>query len=178
MNRRDCLSAGLFLLSGGALLADDKKPDAPARPVAPFADEPSRLKIERVRMIEPKLKRPVPAFEPAPGSFTARDSEVASPMSIYPRYKPRRTLFRADESLGPTVVQITTDKGVSGIGYGGPGAGFIIEKHLTKLLLGEDPFDIERLWDIMWRSTLYYGRKGMVVHAISAVDNALWDLVG
>ena len=30
----------------------------------------------------------------------------------------------------------------------------------------------------MWRSTLYYGRKGMVVHAISAVDNALWDLVG
>ncbi|MGQ0637054.1 MAG: hypothetical protein ACT4QC_20790, partial [Planctomycetaceae bacterium] len=176
MNRRDCLSAGLFLLSGGALLADDKKPDAPARPVAPFADERSGLKIERVRMIESKLKRPVPAFEPAPGSFSA-NSEVASPMSIYPRYKPRRTLFWAD-NLGPTVVQITTDKGISGIGYGGPGAGFIIEKHLTKLLLCEDPFDIERLWDIMWRSTLYYGRKGMVVHAISAVDNALWDLVG
>ena len=30
----------------------------------------------------------------------------------------------------------------------------------------------------MWRGTLYYGRKGVVVHAISAVDNALWDIVG
>ena len=30
----------------------------------------------------------------------------------------------------------------------------------------------------MWRGTLYYGRKGAVVHAISAVDNALWDIVG
>ena len=71
-----------------------------------------------------------------------------------------------------SVVQITTDKGISGIGYGGPGAGFVIEKHLTKLLLGEDPFNIEQLWDIMWRSTLYYGRKGLVVNAISACDNS------
>src|SRR2546421_400262 len=47
-----------------------------------------------------------------------------------------------------------------------------------KPLLGEDPFQVERLWDIMWRGTLYYGRKGVVVHAISAVDNALWDIVG
>jgi L-rhamnonate dehydratase len=54
----------------------------------------------------------------------------------------------------------------------------VIEKHLTKLLLGEDPFDVEKLWDIMWRSTLYYGRKGLVVHAISAVDIALWDIIG
>ena len=47
-----------------------------------------------------------------------------------------------------------------------------------KLLVGEDPFQVERLWDIMWRGTLYYGRKGIAVHAISAVDNALWDIVG
>ena len=30
----------------------------------------------------------------------------------------------------------------------------------------------------MWRSTMYYGRKGVVINAISAVDNALWDIVG
>jgi L-rhamnonate dehydratase len=98
-------------------------------------------------------------------------------MSIYPKYKPQRSLFMAD-NLGASAVQIVTDQGVTGIGYGGSGTEFVVERHLTKLLLGEDPFDVERLWDIMWRSTLYYGRKGLVVHAISAVDNALWDIMG
>ena len=102
---------------------------------------------------------------------------MANPMSIYPRYKAQRSLFMADD-LGPEAVEITTDKGVSGVGFGGPGGSFVIERHLTKLLLGEDPFNIEQLWDILWRSTLYYGRKGLVVHAISGIDNALWDLVG
>ena len=82
------------------------------------------------------------------------------------------------DDLGPEAVKITTDKGLTGIGFGGPGAGFVIEKHLSKLLFGEDPFNVEQLWDILWRSTLYYGRKGLVVHAISAIDIALWDIIG
>ena len=44
--------------------------------------------------------------------------------------------------------------------------------------MNEDPFNIERLWDIMWRSTMSYGRMGVVINAISAVDLALWDIVG
>lgn len=119
----------------------------------------------------------MPSYEPAPGSWSTGGVEVANPMSIYPRYKPRRSLFMADD-LGPSAVLIETDKGIRGIGFGGPGAGFVIEKHLRKLLLGENPFDVEMLWDIMWRSTLYYGRKGLVVNAISAVDIALWDIIG
>ncbi len=146
-------------------------------PPLPFTELASKLKITEVNMVTPKRKKPWPKYEPAEGSWSAGGVEVANPMSIYPKYKPRRSLFMSGE-MGPTAVQILTDKGVSGIGYGGPGASFVIEKHLTKLLLNEDPFDVERLWDIMWRSTLYYGRKGMVVHAISAVDNALWDIVG
>jgi hypothetical protein len=98
-------------------------------------------------------------------------------MSIYPQYKAQRSLFMADD-LGPGAVEIATDKGIKGIGYGGPGCSFVIEKHLTKLLLGKDPFNVEELWDIMWRSTLYYGRKGLVINAISAIDMALWDIVG
>jgi L-rhamnonate dehydratase len=177
MNRRDFLRAGLLLSSGSsALLADEEPVDRSGTSEA-FSEQPSNLKITRVRMIRPQPRRPLPAYDPAPGSWSTGGVEVANPMSIYPKYKPRRSLFMADE-LGPTAVQITTDKGVSGIGFGGPGAGFVIEKHLTKLLLGEDPFNVQRLWDIMWRSTLYYGRKGLVVHAISAVDNALWDLIG
>jgi L-alanine-DL-glutamate epimerase-like enolase superfamily enzyme len=54
----------------------------------------------------------------------------------------------------------------------------VVEHQVEKLLAGEDPFQLERLWDIMWRGTLYYGRKGIAIHAISAVDNALWDIVG
>ncbi len=44
--------------------------------------------------------------------------------------------------------------------------------------MGEDPFGVERLWDIMWRSTLSYDRKGVAMHAMSGTDLALWDLIG
>ena len=54
---------------------------------------------------------------------------------------------------------VETDKGITGFGYGGPGAAFVVERHLPKLLVGEDPFQVERLWDIMWRGTLYYGQE-------------------
>ncbi len=149
----------------------------PSPPPLPFPGEKGKLKITSVRMVKPRPKRPLPAYEPAPGSWSAGGSEVANPMSIYPKYKAQRDLFMAND-LGPEAVEIATDKGIKGIGFGGPGCSFVIEKHLTKLLLGEDPFNVEELWDIMWRSTLYYGRKGLVIHAISAVDLALWDIIG
>ena len=164
-------------ISTAALWAQKKEDVMPTTPSPPFSEERSKLKITGVRMVHPRPRRPLPTYKPAPGSWSTGNVEVANPMSIYPEYKARRSLFMAPD-LGPSAVEITTDKGVRGIGYGGPGAGFVIEKHLAQLLIDEDPFNLERLWDIMWRSTLYYGRKGMVVHAISAVDNALWDLVG
>ena len=151
-------------------------PDATRRADS-WQRDSSNLKITAVRAVRPRPRRPLPSYEPAPGSWSTGSVEVANPMSIYPKYKPRRSLFMADD-LGPSAVEIRTNKGLTGIGIGGPGAGFVVDKHLSKLLIGEDPFRIERLWDIMWRSTIYYGRKGLVVHAISAVDLALWDLVG
>ncbi|MCP4250328.1 MAG: L-rhamnonate dehydratase, partial [bacterium] len=58
-------------------------------------------------------------------------------------------------------VEIETNKeGLKGYARGGAGGGPIVEGHLKKLLLGENPLDIERLWDVMWRSTLWYGRAG------------------
>ena len=75
-------------------------------------------------------------------------------------------------------VEITTDKGVKGYGSGGPGGGYVVEQHFTKLLMGEDPFNVERIWDILWRSSMSYGRAGLVINAISGVDLALWDIVG
>jgi L-rhamnonate dehydratase len=181
MNRRNFLGSSgalsLGALAAAGLPAMSESAPLPTPPPLPFQDEKSKLKITSVRMVQPRPKKPAPAYQPAPGSWSTVGVEVASPMSIYPRYKPHRDLFMAND-LGPDTVEIATDKGIKGIGYGGPAAGFVIEKHLTKLLIGEDPFDIERLWDILWRSTIYYGRKGVVVHAISAVDNALWDIIG
>lgn len=181
MNRRRFLEAGtlLSLSTVGASGRSEKGEAAtlPSPPPLPFHSEKSNLKITSVRMVRPKPKRPLPQYEPAPGSWSTGGVEVANPMSIYPKYKARRSLFMADD-LGPVAVEIATDKGIKGIGFGGPGCSFVIERHLTKLLMGEDPFNVEALWDIMWRSTLYYGRKGLVIHAISAVDLALWDIIG
>ena len=49
---------------------------------------------------------------------------------------------------------------------------------LKQVLLGADPSDVEGLWERMYDLTSYYGRRGVVIHAISAVDIALWDLRG
>ncbi len=106
------------------------------------------------------------------------ESLVANPMSGYPAYKERRS------SWGPrwgreVLVRIETDDGLEGIGGTAPApARPLIEEHFAHLLAGQDPFDIEMLWDQMFRSSLPYGRKGLAIMAISAVDIALWDLIG
>jgi L-rhamnonate dehydratase len=181
MDRRRFLSQGLALgmgaVSGGAALAQTDRPRFPPPAPLSFRGERSGLKITAIRAVRLVPERPLAQYEPAPGSWNTTEVEIANPLSIYPRFKPRRSLFYADD-LGPLEVTVETDKGITGYGYGGPGAAFVVERHLPKLLVGEDPFEVERLWDIMWRGTLYYGRKGVVVHAISAVDNALWDVIG
>src|SRR5438552_8423823 len=163
MDRRSFLSlGGLFAM----------------QPLA-FAQEKSKLKITGVRLVTTKPKRPVPAYKPSPDAWSTNGVEVANPMSIYPEYKATRSLFLPDPGRVPAfTVEISTDKGVKGYGSGGPGGGYVVEQHFTKLLMNEDPFNIERIWDILWRSSMSYGRAGVVINAISGVDLALWDLVG
>jgi L-rhamnonate dehydratase len=152
---------------------------AAAVPAAPFQGEKSGLKITSVRLVHTRPKKPLPKYTPAADAWSTNGVEVASPMSIYPEYKAMRSLFMPDPGKIPGfTVEIGTDKGLKGYGSGGPGGGEVVEQHLTKLLMGRDPFDIERLWDVMWRSTMSYGRMGAPIHAISGVDLALWDLVG
>src|SRR6478672_4545293 len=171
MRRRNFLAIG----SGAALGLIHH---ARAMPV-PFQDEKSKLKITGVRLVHTRPKRPVPVYQPAPGSWSTGGVEVANPMSIYPQYKAERSLFMPDPGkLETFTVEIATDKGVKGYGQGGIAGGQIVEQHLIKLLMNEDPFNVERIWDIMWRSTMYYGRAGAVINAISGVDLALWDIVG
>jgi len=79
------------------------------------------------------------------------------------------------------LVEIETDSGVIGIGEAGIGGGVtarVIEKSLKPLLVGQDPLLIERLWQTMFARTRQYGRRGLVMQAISGIDIALWDIAG
>jgi len=83
--------------------------------------------------------------------------------------------------IAALLVQVSTDEGFSGIGSVGVAAGhalYTIENHLKYIVLGQNPFDVELLWERMFRETINYGRKGMVLEAISAIDIALWDIMG
>ena len=137
------------------------------------------LRITSVRVVRTRPRNPLPNYEPAPGSWSTGNVEVANPVSLYPKYKPMRSLFMPDAGgVDSFWVEIGTDRGVAGYGSGGPGGGPIVEGHLTKLLLGENALDRERIWDLLWRATMHYGRAGVVANAISGVDLALWDIAG
>ena len=75
-------------------------------------------------------------------------------------------------------VHIFTDEGFEGlgIGQGSPGVRDVIEVDLKGMLLGQDPLDIEKLWNDMFWRVRGYGRKGVAICALSAVDIGLWDL--
>jgi L-alanine-DL-glutamate epimerase-like enolase superfamily enzyme len=82
---------------------------------------------------------------------------------------------------GALLVEVETDDGTIGIGEAGVGGGVTatcIEKDLKPLLIGEDPLMIEGLWQKMFVRTRQYGRRGIVMNAISGIDIALWDIAG
>ena len=77
-------------------------------------------------------------------------------------------------------VHIYTDEGYEGLGMAEatPGTRQVIQDALSRILIGKDPSDIEKLWDQMFWAVRGFGRKGVAFCAISAVDIALWDLKG
>lgn len=106
---------------------------------------------------------------------------IASPLSVYPGHDLRTVSGPA--WVGDVVVEVESDDGATGVAVsvGGRAASWVVEDHLAHVLLGEPldtPWDIERAWDRMWRCSQFYGRRGVVLHALSAVDLALWDLLG
>ena len=82
----------------------------------------------------------------------------------------RRTYF---------IVKVETDEGIHGLGEAGIRFwGSAIEKaveHLSELVIGQDPFGTERLWQHMYRSSFFPADK-VYSCAISAIDIALWDI--
>ena len=82
---------------------------------------------------------------------------------------------------GWLIVEIMTDAGHVGIGNAALAPRVtkqVIDLYLKPLLIGANPFDVEFLWQHMYRKTMAFGRKGVGMTAISAVDIALWDFLG
>jgi len=82
---------------------------------------------------------------------------------------------------GWLVVEVFTDTGLIGLGNAALAPQItkqLIDVYLKPLLIGEDAWDVERLWQHMYRKTMAFGRKGIGMVAISALDIALWDLLG
>ncbi len=104
---------------------------------------------------------------------------ITNPMSRYPKYSGSRSSWGV--ARVPTViVEIEDEEGLVGIGAstGGEAAAFVIEQHLSMFVEGCNVRDRSIMWEQMWRASIHYGRKGLAVHAISAVDIAMWDLFG
>jgi len=100
-------------------------------------------------------------------------------MAKYPEYRQSRRSFGLNV-LGTLVVEVEASDGAVGFAVttgGEPGA-WIVEKHLARFVEGQRVTDRERMWEQMFLATLFYGRKGLVINALSAVDLALWDLLG
>lgn len=107
------------------------------------------------------------------------DDHIATPMSKYPEYRQSRQTFGLNV-LGTLVVEIEASDGSIGFAVttGGDIGAWIVEKHLARFIEGQRVTDIEKMWDQMFNGSLFYGRKGIVLNAISGVDLALWDLLG
>lgn len=95
----------------------------------------------------------------------------------------------ADGTQDDLLIRVETDEGI--VGYGevdtSPEAGKAsIDAEMShgtcyglgEIVVGQDPMDIEQIWELMYRKALYYGRHGVAVHAMSGIDMALWDILG
>ncbi|WP_416465163.1 L-rhamnonate dehydratase [Sphingomonas sp. VDB2] len=111
---------------------------------------------------------------PLPPHFCTNPMDIVSPM-LSPETMGTFTFH------GWLIVEIFTDAGLVGIGNAALAplvTKQMIDQYLSPLLIGQNPWDSEFLWQHMYRKTMAFGRKGVALVAISALDIAIWDLMG
>ena len=92
-----------------------------------------------------------------------------------------------DGTQDTVIIKVHTDEGITGYGEVDSSpyvvkaiieapASHMVCMGLKEAIIGENPLDIERLWEKMYRLSYYYGRRGAAIHAISGIDIALWDI--
>jgi L-alanine-DL-glutamate epimerase-like enolase superfamily enzyme len=111
--------------------------------------------------------------------------DVRSHVLLDPGFDPGATSSAQDT----IVVEVITDEGFVGIGetdlnawvaracIQAPGT-HTMDLGLQQMLIGSDPLDPEARWRELYRGSAMSGRRGAVVHALGALDIALWDICG
>lgn len=105
--------------------------------------------------------------------------DIHRPIYRYDRFQQKRVAALPDSWTRIACI-VTAEDGTWGLGislHSNPVLQ-IINDHYAQILIGENCMATEKLWDIMVRASVQYGIGGLVSHAISAVDLALWDLKG
>lgn len=107
-------------------------------------------------------------------------TDVQAILISIPLKKPTSTSSKTMTAREYVVTRVRTDEGITGSAYtvGGSVIVTAVNDTLKPLVMGSDPFDTERLWDKMFRTTLTLGRKGAVIRGLSTIDIALWDIKG
>jgi len=96
---------------------------------------------------------------------------------------------RTDGSQDTLVVRVITDEGIIGIGEVDSSPWIIksiidapkshtLCRGLKEIVIGENPFHISQIWEKMYQGSIYYGRRGAAIQAMSGIDIALWDILG
>ena len=94
-----------------------------------------------------------------------------------------------DSSQDGIIIKVSTDAGI--VGYGEVDSApwvvkAIIESPashrmaigLAKIVEGQDPYDVEKIWNDMYKYSIFYGQHGVTIHAMSGIDIAIWDIIG
>ena len=88
------------------------------------------------------------------------------------------------------LLKVSTDEGITGwsdietaphvgsAAVNAPPSGSGAFEGLRALVIGEDPFEVERLWDKVYRGSIYYGRRGVAIQVLSGFDIACHDIIG
>ncbi|MSU66712.1 MAG: L-rhamnonate dehydratase [Opitutus sp.] len=118
-------------------------------------------------------------YHAKPAGHWINSTIIATPMSKYPAYQETRRSFGIDV-LGTVLVEVESEDGTVGFAMttGGVPAAYLIEKHFRRFVVGQTAVNVELMFDQMYHASLYYGRKGLPINAISAIDCAVWDLLG
>jgi L-alanine-DL-glutamate epimerase-like enolase superfamily enzyme len=115
----------------------------------------------------------------SPTIRSVKATPVAVPLAVPTRIATREVVAREF-----VLVEIETDEGVTGVGYtytgttGGRLCAAFIDDYVAPRLVGGPALAPERIWAALFQEHLLIGRRGFLLRALSAVDIALWDLLG
>lgn len=134
---------------------------------------------ERIKITDVQILKVTGSKE----SFDFPYQQQITPITVYPEHKlppypDQKKVTPETQSISSLFIKILTNQGVEGF-YGiiDWEAAYVVLNQLKGFLIGQNPLAIEMLWDKMYRLNRH-SRAGHYMMAISAVDNALWDLKG